>query len=130
MIAAEKAGHDLNRRSFVEAMARVTNYPGTLSPELNFGTDKLYGPVEYRVVRLHNNDPSHTQCIDNYLGQVRPPVGRWYRTGDHWYRTEWGDARSIVPCHSQASVSLAVSFLSIQTAPAKSATTATVLAPG
>ena len=30
--AAKNAGPDLNRRTFVEAMSKVTNYPGTLSP--------------------------------------------------------------------------------------------------
>jgi hypothetical protein len=69
--AARKAGRDLNRRTFIEAMASIRNYPGTLSPTLSYGTDKFYGPTEYRVVRIHNNDPSHNGCIDNYKGRVQ-----------------------------------------------------------
>jgi hypothetical protein len=69
--AAEKAGRTLNRRSFVEAMARVENYPGTLSPVLSYGPDKFYGPVEYRVVRIHNNSASDNGCINNYQGRVQ-----------------------------------------------------------
>jgi hypothetical protein len=69
--AAEKAGRNLNRRSFVEAMASIENYQGTLSPTLSYGTDKFYGPTEYRVVRIHTNDPSDNQCINNYKGRVQ-----------------------------------------------------------
>jgi hypothetical protein len=69
--AARKAGRDLNRRTFVEAMASVENYSGTLSPTLSYGPDKFYGPTEYRVVRIHNNDQQDNQCIDNYKGRVQ-----------------------------------------------------------
>ncbi|HXW33156.1 MAG TPA: ABC transporter substrate-binding protein [Acidimicrobiales bacterium] len=69
--AAQKAGRDLNRRTFLEAMASVENYPGTLSPELSYGVNKFYGPVEYRVVRIHNNSASDNQCINNYRGGVQ-----------------------------------------------------------
>jgi hypothetical protein len=69
--AAEKAGPDLNRRTFVEAMSKVTDFPGTLSPTLSYGPDKFYGPMEYRVVSLHNNSAQDNKCIDNYLGHVQ-----------------------------------------------------------
>lgn len=60
--AAEKAGPDLNRRAFVKAMAQIKDFPGTLSPVLSFGPNKYYGPTQYRVVRLHNNEPPSSQC--------------------------------------------------------------------
>jgi hypothetical protein len=61
--AAEKAGRNLNRRTFVQAMAGIKNFPGTYTPNLTFGPHKFSGPTEYRVVSLHNNDPKHTKCI-------------------------------------------------------------------
>ncbi len=60
--AAKGAGKDLNRRTFVESMAKISNYPGTLSPVWTFGTDKFYGPVQYQVVKVHNNVPPSSQC--------------------------------------------------------------------
>ncbi len=42
--AAKKAGPDLTRRSFVEAMATIKNFNGTWSPTLSFGPDKFAGP--------------------------------------------------------------------------------------
>ena len=60
--AAKNAGKDLNRRTFVEAMSKITNYPGTLSPVWSFGPDKFYGPTEYQVVKIHNNVPPSSQC--------------------------------------------------------------------
>ncbi|MGH9072401.1 MAG: ABC transporter substrate-binding protein, partial [Acidimicrobiales bacterium] len=47
--AATKAGPNLNRRSFVEAMSTITDYPGTYSPTLTYGPDKFYGPTQYQV---------------------------------------------------------------------------------
>ena len=60
--AAKNAGPNLNRRSFVEAMSKITNYPGTLSPVWTFGPDKFYGPTQYQVVKIHNNVPPSSQC--------------------------------------------------------------------
>jgi hypothetical protein len=60
--AAKGAGKDLNRRTFVESMARISNYPGTTSPVWTFGATKFYGPVEYQVVKIHNNVPPSSQC--------------------------------------------------------------------
>jgi len=60
--AATAAGRDLNRRTFVDAMAKVTDFPGGFSPVLSFGPDKFSGPTEYRVVRLHTNNPPSTLC--------------------------------------------------------------------
>lgn len=61
--AAEKAGRDLNRRTFVEAMAQIQNFPGTWSPVLSYGPDTFAGPTEYQVVELHNNVPPSSQCV-------------------------------------------------------------------
>jgi hypothetical protein len=60
--AARAAGPELNRRTFVTAMSRITGFPGTYTPILSYGPDKRYGPVEYRIVRLHINSPPSSQC--------------------------------------------------------------------
>jgi hypothetical protein len=60
--AATNAGTDLNRRTFVTAMSKITNFPGSLSPVWSFGPDKFYGPTEYQVVKVHNNVPPSSQC--------------------------------------------------------------------
>ncbi len=61
--AANNAGRNLNRRTFVEAMAGIRNFPGTWSPTLSYGPNKFYGPTEYQVVRIHNNDlEPHNAC--------------------------------------------------------------------
>jgi hypothetical protein len=68
--AATMAGKDLNRRTFVEAMSRITNFPGGYSPVLSYGPDKFYGPTQYRVVEVHDNHPPTTQCL-----RGAPPAG-------------------------------------------------------
>jgi len=60
--AATMAGKDLNRRTFVEAMSRITNFPGTWYTNLSYGPNKFYGPTQYQVVSLHNNVPPSSQC--------------------------------------------------------------------
>jgi len=60
--AATMAGRDLNRRTFVEAMSRIQNYPGTWSPLLSYGPDRYAGPSQYQVVELHNNQPPSSLC--------------------------------------------------------------------
>ena len=60
--AAKAAGRDLNRRTFVTAMSKLTLRPGTITPVLSYGPDKRYGPTEYQVVRLHINPPASSQC--------------------------------------------------------------------
>ena len=42
--AAKSAGPDLNRRTFVTAMSKITDFPGTYTPVLSYGPDKRYGP--------------------------------------------------------------------------------------
>jgi len=64
--AAKKAGHDLTRRSFVEAMASIKNFQGTFSPTLSYGPDKFAGPADYQVVALHNNVPASSACALTY----------------------------------------------------------------
>ena len=60
--AARNAGSDLNRRSFVEAMSKIKNFPGGVSPILSYGPNKFYGPTQYQVVELHNNTPASPSC--------------------------------------------------------------------
>ncbi len=60
--AATAAGPNLNRRTFVQAMSRTTNFPGTWFPILSYGPTKFYGPTQYQVVSLHNNDPPSPLC--------------------------------------------------------------------
>ncbi len=60
--AAEAAGPDLNRRTFVTALSKVADFPGTVSPVLTFGPDKRFGPTSYQVVRLHVNQPPSSLC--------------------------------------------------------------------
>ncbi|HMK63530.1 MAG TPA: ABC transporter substrate-binding protein [Acidimicrobiales bacterium] len=60
--AARMAGPHLNRRTFVEAMSRIQNFPGTWSPLLSYGPDRYAGPEQYQVVELHNNEPPSSLC--------------------------------------------------------------------
>jgi hypothetical protein len=60
--AATAAGPHLDRRTFVEAMSRITDFPGGFSPVLSYGPTKFYGPTQYRIVRLHTNMPPSSQC--------------------------------------------------------------------
>jgi substrate-binding family protein len=79
--AAEAAGPNLDRRSFVEAMASTTNHPGTVTPVLSYGPTKFAGPVEYQVVELHNNVPPSPLCVLTYSGQ---PQGTCWHVVQPW----------------------------------------------
>jgi len=69
--AAKAAGSDLNRRTFVTALSKVKNFPGTVTPILSFGPDKRYGPTEYKIVRLRNNVPPTSACQLTSQGKVQ-----------------------------------------------------------
>ncbi len=60
--AAKMAGTNLNRRTFVTAMSKITNFPGADAPVWSFSPTKMYGPTQYQVVALHNNVPPSSQC--------------------------------------------------------------------
>jgi hypothetical protein len=60
--AAKNAGSNLNRRTFVEAMSKIKNFPGGASPILSYGPNKFYGPTQYQVVEIHNNTPVSPAC--------------------------------------------------------------------
>jgi len=60
--AATGAGRDLNRRTFVQAMAKIKNFSGGYSPIFSFGPSKYYGPSQYQVVQLHVNSPPTSAC--------------------------------------------------------------------
>jgi hypothetical protein len=62
-LAAKKAGRDLTRRSFVKAMAGITSYQGTFSPNMSYGPGKYAGPNQYQVVQIHNNVPASKACV-------------------------------------------------------------------
>jgi hypothetical protein len=74
--AATMAGKDFNRRTFVEAMSRVKNFPGGDSPVLSYGPDKFAGPTEYRVVKLYDNNPPTSQCKIP-AGKLPPQTRCW-----------------------------------------------------
>ncbi len=76
--AANNAGSTLNRRTFVEGMAKVKNFPGGISPVWTFGPNKFYGPTSYQVVELHNNVPPSPQCKLKTNGQ--PQGTCWVQT--------------------------------------------------
>ena len=60
--AAKNAGPDLNRRTFVTAMSKITDFPGTWANVLSYGPDKRYGPTGYQVVKLRVNSPPSPLC--------------------------------------------------------------------
>ncbi len=67
--AATMAGKNLDRRTFVEAMSRITNFPGGYSPVLSYGPDKFSGPTQYRVVEVHDNHPAD-ESVQAWSGDV------------------------------------------------------------
>lgn len=80
--AATMAGKNLNRRTFVEAMSRITNFPGGYSPVLTYGPDKFYGPTQYRVVEVHDNHPPTSLCKHGPVGS--PPAGVCWVVEQNW----------------------------------------------
>jgi Periplasmic binding protein len=68
--AAKLAGRDLNRRTFVEAMAKISDFPGGYSPVLTYAPGRFAGPTAYRVVELHVNIPPTDACKT-----PKPPLG-------------------------------------------------------
>ncbi len=74
--AAKDAGPDLNRRSFVTAMSKITDFPGTWANVLSYGPDKRYGPTEYQVVKLRVNSPPSPLLCKPTAGQP-PPATCW-----------------------------------------------------
>ena len=54
--AARLAGPNLTRTGFDAAMARLSSFPGTVVPELNYGSGKAWGPRQSRAVQVHKND--------------------------------------------------------------------------
>jgi Periplasmic binding protein len=70
--AAKMAGRNLNRRTFVEAMARISNFPGGYSPVLSYAPGRFSGPTQYRVVKLYVNVPPTSECKmpKNHVPQV------------------------------------------------------------
>jgi hypothetical protein len=80
--AATLAGKNLNRRTFVEAMARVRDFPGGYSPVLTYGPDKFSGPTQYRVVEVHDNHPATSACKRGPA--PAPPAGVCWVVEQNW----------------------------------------------
>lgn len=78
--AAKAAGRDLNRRTFVEAMATIKDFPGGYSPVWSFGPGKYAGPTEYQVVRLHDNVGKNA-CV---LKTNHQPQGTCWQVVSGW----------------------------------------------
>jgi hypothetical protein len=74
--AAKAAGQDLNRRTFVEALSKITNFPGGYSPVLSYGPHRFAGPVDYRIVELHVNTPPSSLC-ETPKGNIPPQTECW-----------------------------------------------------
>ena len=79
--AATNAGRDLNRRTFVKAMAGIQNFAGTYTPTLSFGPDRYAGPTQYQIVSLHNNVPPSALCVPTYTGK---PQGTCWHVVQTW----------------------------------------------
>jgi len=79
--AATKAGPNLDRRSFVEAMATITGFQGTATPVLSYGPTAFAGPAQYQVVSLHNNVPPSPLCVLTYSGK---PQGTCWHVVQTW----------------------------------------------
>jgi hypothetical protein len=79
--AATDAGPTLNRRTFVTAMSKITDFPGSFSPTWSFGPDKMYGPTQYEVVKIHNNVPPSSQCA---LKTNHKPQGTCWVVEQKW----------------------------------------------
>ncbi len=80
--AATMAGKDLNRRTFVEAMSRITDFPGGYSPVLSYGPKTFSGPTQYRVVEVHDNHPPTSQCKRGKA--PAPPAGVCWVVVRNW----------------------------------------------
>ncbi len=74
--AAKDAGPVLNRRTFVTAMSKITDFPGTWANVLSYGPDKRYGPTQYQVVKLRVNSPPSPLLCKPTAGQP-PPATCW-----------------------------------------------------
>lgn len=65
--AARKAGPNLDRRTFTDAMKTITDFDAALYPKLQYGSTRRAGASEYRVVRIHKNDRAHNGCPGRQL---------------------------------------------------------------
>jgi hypothetical protein len=79
--AAQSAGPDLNRRTFVQAMSKIQNFDGTWVPTISYGPNKFSGPDKYQVVELHNNVPPGPLCVPTYTGK---PQGTCWHVIQGW----------------------------------------------
>ena len=73
--AARNAGPDLNRRTFVTAMSKITDFPGTWTTVLSYGPDKRYGPTEYQVVNCGSTHRPRRCARRPWASLLPQPVG-------------------------------------------------------
>jgi len=81
--AAKAAGRNLNRRTFVEAMSKIHDYPGGYSPILTFGPEKFSGPTKFRIVKLRDNTPPSSLCATP-KDEDNVPVGTCWVVMQGW----------------------------------------------
>lgn len=74
--AAKAAGKDLNRRTLVEALSKITHFPGGYAPVLSYGPHRFAGPENYRIVELHVNTPPSSLC-ETPKGHIPPQTECW-----------------------------------------------------
>jgi ABC-type branched-subunit amino acid transport system substrate-binding protein len=67
--AVKRAGPNLTRESFDAAMASITSFPGTLTPDLTFGPNRYAGPDKTRTVQIHVN--TDHRCALTSAGKVQ-----------------------------------------------------------
>ncbi len=79
--AALGAGPNLDRRTFVQSISRIQNFPGTLTPTLSFGPDKYAGPTQFQVVELYDNTVPSPLCVPTYTGK---PQGTCWHVTQSW----------------------------------------------
>ncbi len=62
--ALDRAGRNLNRRTFIEALGKIKDFPVALTQAITFGPDDHSGPATYRTVRpVKNGDtPATNKC--------------------------------------------------------------------
>jgi hypothetical protein len=60
--AATKAGNNLTRDGFNNAMSQIQGFGGAVVPDLTYGPNVYAGPHLYRTVEIHVNDRAHNSC--------------------------------------------------------------------
>jgi hypothetical protein len=78
--AARAAGPNLTRKTFTDAMAKVTNFPAAVYPVLTYGPGDYGGAKQTRTVQIHVNDKAHNGCP--LLSSGKPQGSCWLIISD------------------------------------------------